>query len=88
MVLNLEIPTGISSLRDVLTVDINFLPIYCPYGTGSFLCGLVLMIAVVCMGVIMNAAAAVIQQVGRNDQHNGKRKDPKLVLMPYLLGQQ
>jgi len=47
-----------------------------------------LMIAVICMGVVMDAAVAVIQQVGYNDEHHGKRQDPKLVLMPYLLGQQ
>ncbi len=47
-----------------------------------------LMIAVVCMGVVVNSAVTIIQQVGYNDEHHGKRQDPKLVLIPYMLGQQ
>ena len=46
------------------------------------------MVTVVCVGVVMDPAGPVIQQMGRNYQYYSHRQYPDLVAMPYLLGKQ
>src|SRR5215204_6419695 len=47
-----------------------------------------LMVAVFYMGVIMYAARPKIKNMSCNDQQYSRRKQPQLILMPYLLGNQ
>lgn len=49
------------------------------------MCGV---IAVIRMGMIVNAAGTIVQQMGGNDEDHGKGQDPELISMPYLLGYQ
>jgi hypothetical protein len=44
------------------------------------------MVAIVGMCMIMNAAGFIIQNMSRNDKHNGKWQEPVLMVMPHLLG--
>jgi hypothetical protein len=46
------------------------------------------MIAVFGMGVIVYAAATVVDYMGYHDEHYGYRQEPKLVLVPYLFQHQ
>ena len=50
--------------------------------------GKTLVIAVICVRVVVNPAGAVVDNVAGDNENKGKRKDPKLVIMPYLLGNQ
>lgn len=46
------------------------------------------MIAVVGVGMVMDPARAVIDDMGHHDQDNRYGEEPKLVMMPYLFEQQ
>ncbi len=46
------------------------------------------MIAVVGVGMVMDPARTVIDNMGYYDQDHRHRKEPKLVMMPYLFEQQ
>lgn len=46
------------------------------------------MVAVFGMGVVMNAAATVVDYMGYYDEPHGYRQEPKLVLVPYLFQHQ
>lgn len=49
---------------------------------------LVLVIAVIGMGVVVNTAGAVVDNVGRYNENYCEREKPKLVIVPYLFGNQ
>lgn len=46
------------------------------------------MIAVFGMGMVVNAAAAIVDYMGYHDEPYGYRQEPKLVLVPYLFQHQ
>jgi hypothetical protein len=46
------------------------------------------MIAVFGVGMVVNAAATVVDNMGYHDEPHGYRQEPKLVLVPYLFQNQ